>query len=300
MINSIVETNGSEPHPDDFLDNQTYKSMNEAIDFTIVTPSYNYSTYILKCLDSVRDQEGVTFEHLVYDAGSTDGTLDIIREYDHVDLTVEPDKGMSDAINKGFKAAKGKWVMWLNTDDYLLPGALVKVKAFAEQQKQADVIYGCWNFIDGDGAYQRTMNVYPLKKMMLAHLCYIASTATFYRRETVMAEGHLLNVRFKYVMDGEYYNRLIQAGKKFVYLPEVLADFRLHGNNLSHKHLRAKSIDEQLDVQLQFAESRAIRRTYARQLASNEQINSAIDCFLHYAFKVQRQFLVRMNRPRKS
>lgn len=276
------------------------KPMNKEIDFTIVTPSYNYSKYIRECLDSVRDQEGVTFEHLVYDAGSTDGTLDIIREYDHVDLTVEPDKGMSDAINKGFKAAKGKWVMWLNTDDYLLLGALAKVKAFAETQSKADVIYGCWNFIDGDGQYQRTMNVYPLKKMMVAHLCYIASTATFYRRETVMDEGHLLNIRFKYVMDGEYYNRLIQAGKKFVYLPQVLADFRLHGENLSHKHLGAKTIDDQLDVQLQFAESRAIRRAYAPQLTNNEQINSAMDCLLHFAFKVQRQFLVRMHRPKNK
>lgn len=273
--------------------------MSSEIDFTIVTPSYNYSQYIREMLDSVRDQEGVTFEHLIFDAGSTDGTLDIIREYDHVTLVVEKDKGMSDAINKGFKVAKGKWVMWLNTDDYFLPGALAKVKAFAESQPDADVIYGCWNFIDGAGNYQRTMNVYPLRKMMLAHLCYIASTSTFYRRETVMQEGHLLNIRFKYVMDGEYYNRLIQAGKKFVYLPQILADFRLHGENLSHKHLGAKSCDEQLDVQLQFAESRAIRRVYATQLTNNEQINSAVDCFLHFAFKVQRQFLVRMNRPEK-
>lgn len=270
------------------------------IDFTIVTPSYNYSKYIRECLDSVRDQEGVTFEHLIYDAGSTDGTLDIIREYDHVNLVVEPDKGMSDAINKGFKAAKGKWVMWLNTDDYLLPGALSKVKAFAEAQSDADMIYGCWNFIDGEGAYQRTMNVYPLRKTMLAHLCYIASTATFYRRTTVMEDGHLLNIRFKYVMDGEYYNRLVHAGKKLVYLPEVLAEFRLHGDNLSRRHLGAKGIDEQLDMQLQFAESRAIRRAYSYQFTKNEQINSAIDCFLHFLFKVQRRLLVKMNRPPKN
>lgn len=273
--------------------------MKEDIDFTIVTPSYNYSKYIRECLESVRDQEGITVEHLVYDAGSTDGTLDIIREYDHVNLTVESDEGMSDAINKGFKAAKGKWVMWLNTDDYLLPGALAKVKAFVESQPDADVLYGCWNFIDGDGTYQRTMNVYPLKKMMLAHWCYIASTATFYRRETIMAEGYLLNIRFKYVMDGEFYNRLAKANKKFVYMPEILANFRLHGDNLSHKHLGAKIIDDQLDLQLQLAESRAIRRTYAPQITSNEQINSAVDCLLHFVFKVQRQWLVRLNRPIK-
>ena len=107
--------------------------------FSIITPSYNYAKYVRECIESVKAQEGVTFEHIVYDAGSTDGTLDILREYPHLDVTVEPDRGMSDAINKGFRKAKGKWVMWLNTDDRLLPGALKSVAAFAEQHPEADV-----------------------------------------------------------------------------------------------------------------------------------------------------------------
>lgn len=274
--------------------------MNKEIDFTIVTPSFNYHAYIREMLDSVVSQEGVTYEHLVFDAGSTDGTLDILREYEHVDLTVEPDKGMSDAINKGFKKAKGKWVMWLNTDDYLLPGALAKVKAFAEQQEQVDVIYGCWNFIGESGNYQRTMNVFPIQKTMLSQLCYIASTATFYRRESVMEEGHLLNVRFKYVMDGEFYNRLLHLGKKFAYLPQVLADFRVHDASLSLRHMQAKSIDENLDLQLQLSESRSIRRTYGPKFTGNEHINCVVDAVLSFLFRVNKQILVRLNRPEKS
>jgi glycosyltransferase involved in cell wall biosynthesis len=274
--------------------------MKNEIDFTIVTPSYNYSKYIRECLESVNNQEGVTLEHLIYDAGSTDGTLDIIREYDHVDLTVEPDKGMSDAINKGFKAAKGKWVMWLNTDDYLLPGALAKVKAFSEAQADVDVIYGCWNFIDGAGKYERTMNVFPIQKTMLSQLCYIASTATFYRRETVMDEKHFLNIRYKYVMDGEYYNRLLHAGKKFVYIPQILADFRVHDASLSLRHMQAQTINEHLDLQLQLSESRSIRRTYGPKLTRNEHINCVIDCILSFVFRINKQILVRMNRPQKN
>jgi len=273
--------------------------MSEELDFTIVTPSYNYSQYIREMLDSVRDQKGVTFEHLIYDAGSTDGTLDIIREYDHVTLVVEKDKGMSDAINKGFKLAKGKWVMWLNTDDYLLLGALLKVKKMTQEQPSADVIYGAWNFINGEGHYLKTMTVFPIQKMMLSQMCYIASTSTFFRRKTVIEQGHFLNIRFKYVMDGEYYNRLIREGKKFVRLPDVLADFRLHGENLSHKHLGALGIDEKLDEQLQYAESRAIRRAYGPKLTSNEQINSAIDCFLHFMFRAIKIVLKLIYRVKK-
>ena len=107
--------------------------------FSIITPSYNYAKYVRECIESVKAQEGVTFEHIVFDAVSTDGTLDILREYPHLDVTVKPDRGMSDAINKGFRKAKGKWVMWLNTDDRLLPGALKAVAAFAEQHPEADV-----------------------------------------------------------------------------------------------------------------------------------------------------------------
>ena len=272
--------------------------MNDQIDFTIVTPSFNYHDYIREMLDSVVAQEGVTVEHIIFDAGSTDGTLDIIREYEHVDLTVESDKGMSDAINKGFKAAKGKWVMWLNTDDRLQPGALAAVKEFAESKKNADVIYGAWDFIDGEGAFMRTMGLFPFQKLMLAHYgCYIGSTSTFFRRETVMDEGLWLNDRFKCVMDGEYYNRLASLDKKFVYLPAVLADFRLHGDNISQKHLGKNGIDQALSLQLQYAESRAIRRTYGIKLFKCENLNSAVDCGLAYFFRGLKWILKIMNKP---
>lgn len=249
-------------------------------------------------LDSVASQEGVTYEHIIFDAGSTDGTLDIIGEYDHVDLTVEPDKGMTDAINKGFKKAKGKWVMWLNTDDRLKPRALAAVKAFAESQPDADVIYGAWDFIDGDGNFMRTMGLFPFQKLMLAHYgCYIGSTATFFRRSTIMGEDLLLNDRFKCVMDGEYYNRLASIGKNFVYLPAVLADFRLHGDNISQKHLGKNGINQALSLQLQYAESRAIRRTYGIKLFKCENLNSAVDCGLAYFFRGLKWILKIMNKP---
>jgi glycosyltransferase involved in cell wall biosynthesis len=272
--------------------------MKNEIDFSIVTASYNYKDYIREMLDSVIAQEGVTYEHVIFDAGSTDGTLNIIREYEHVQLTVAPDKGMSDAINKGFMVAKGKWVMWLNTDDRLKPGALAAVKEFAESKENADVIYGAWDFIDGQGKFMRTMGLFPFQKLMLAHYgCYIGSTATFFRRSTIMDEDLLLNDRFKCVMDGEYYNRLASSGKKFAYLPMILADFRLHGNNISQKHLGKNGIDQALSLQLQYAESRAIRRTYGIKLFKCENLNSVVDCGLAYFFRGLKWILKIINKP---
>ena len=74
--------------------------MNEEPDFSIVTPSYNYAQYIRECIESVKSQEGVTFEHIVQEAGSTDGTREILKEYSHLRVYEEKDSGMSDGINR--------------------------------------------------------------------------------------------------------------------------------------------------------------------------------------------------------
>jgi glycosyltransferase involved in cell wall biosynthesis len=257
------------------------------MDFTIITPSYNYGHYITECLASVTEQDGVTFEHLVMDACSTDNTSDVVAKFPHAQFFQEPDKGMSDGINKGFLKAKGKWVMWLNADDRLKPGALKAVKEFAENHPTADVIYGCWNFMNAEGMFQRRMTVFPFVRSMLPnHGCYIASTSTFFRRETTIDEGHLLNIKFRVVMDGEYFSRLAYAGKRFKYLPKVLADFRLHGQSISQRNIGKKEMDGILEYQHQVAESRAIRRMYGIKLFKDEMANSIVDGILFHAYRV--------------
>ena len=184
------------------------------MDFTIVTPSFNYGHYIADCLKSVADQEGVTFEHLVMDAGSSDDTAEIVAKFPNVEFFQEPDKGMSDGINKGFLKAKGRWVMWLNTDDQLKPGALKAIKELAERQPDSDVIYGGWEFTDAEGNVTKTMRPPSFDLNMLIHMgCYIGSTSCFYRKESVLDEGFLLNVHFKVVMDGEILCPLGARGK---------------------------------------------------------------------------------------
>ena len=271
------------------------------VDFSIITPSYNYKRYIRDCVESVLGQEGVTYEHIVYDACSNDGTLDVLYEYEHIDLTVEPDKGMSDAINKGFKRARGKWVMWLNTDDRLKPGALAAVKHFAEKNTKADVIYGCWDFVNETGNFVRRVGVFPLRRFTLAHgHCYIGSTATFLRRETTIDLGILLNARFQYVMDSEYYLRLVDQGKNFVYFPRVLADFRMHGGNLSFRHMHKKNIDGRLDRELQLAEGAAIRRCYGITIFNNQYMDAAMDGILYWFFRLLKQPVKFFNRPQNK
>jgi len=91
---------------------------------------------------------------------------------------------------------------------------------------------------------------------------YLASTALFLRRSTTIEEGFLLDERFHYDMDGEYYARLGRAGKKFVNYNRLLADFRWHGDNLSAPNIERRDMDAELKRQKQHGEDAAIKRIY--------------------------------------
>jgi glycosyltransferase involved in cell wall biosynthesis len=203
------------------------------VKFSIVTASYNQGRFVRDCVTSVQAQTGVAWEHLVQDAGSTDETHAVLAEFPHLHLTVEKDQGMSDGINRGFRKAAGDWVMWLNTDDYLCPGALAKVAAFAEKNPQADVIYGDVDFVNANRTLLRRMPAIRFDfNVLLFYGCFIQSTATFIRRR-VLEAGHLLDLEYRVCMDFEYYVRLARLGYQFRHLPERLAAFRWHETNTS-------------------------------------------------------------------
>lgn len=251
--------------------------------FTIITPNLNYGRFLRDCLDSVSSQTGVTVEHLVFDAGSTDDSAEIASEFPSVFFRQEPDKGMSDAINKGFDLAKGEWVMWLNADDILKPGALAEILDFTKKNPSADVVYGSFDFVDADGRLQRRMKLPAWSNFVsVHHCCFIPSTACFFRKQTVLDEGFRLNEGFRYVMDGEFYARLHKARKSFAYLPISLADFRIHGQNASMRHLAAKDeMIEVLESEKQHVESRSIRRVYGTTVFQDPYLNGITDGFLY-------------------
>lgn len=201
--------------------------------FTIITPNLNGAEFLRECLESVAGQEGVELEHWVIDGGSIDGSAAVAGGFPAVKWLQEPDDGMADAINKGFDRAGGEWVMWLNSDDCLLPGALAKVKAFAEAHPEADVIHGDCRFVRRDRSLVRRKYDHPMDEAVLAFAgCWVPSTATFFHRR-ILAAGLRLDRRFKNSMDWEFYLRLLRAGRHFCYLPEALADFRWHEGNLT-------------------------------------------------------------------
>jgi glycosyltransferase involved in cell wall biosynthesis len=184
---------------------------------TVVTPSLNQGKFIAEALWSVLEQDHPHLEHLVVDGGSTDGTLDILRDFAlrypaRLTWTSERDRGQTEALNKGFRRARGEILGWLNADDAYQPGAIrMAVNALADFPDAA-VIYGRARFI---GAAGEDLGPYPVVApfdwRLLANHCYICQPAAFIRRAPLLEAG-LLDERFQSCMDYELWVRL---GKRY-------------------------------------------------------------------------------------
>ena len=215
---------------------------------SIVTPSFNQGRFLPDCIESALAQTGVEVEHIVTDAASTDETLTVLNRYPHLKWTSEPDQGMSDGINKGFVQATGDWIMWLNCDDYLLPGALAKVAEFVKKHPAMDVVHGDCIYVKEDKTHIRRKYDTPIDEWDLLFVgCCIPSTSTFFHRKIIDA-GHLLDVGYRNCMDWEYYLRLLRLGYRFGYIPEALACFRWYEDSTTKMHWQ-RMIDEGLACQ---------------------------------------------------
>jgi len=210
---------------------------------SVITPSRNSGAFLEDAILSVAQQEGVRAEHIVQDSLSSDNTLDILRRFPEVRWQWESDCGQSDAINRGFLRARGELVGWLNADDYYLPGGLKAIAQAAAEHPEADVFHGDCVFVDGKGGITRSKVEHDFDPGILFYFgCYIPSTATFFRR-SVIERGHLLDCDFRVCMDFEYFVRLAGAGFKFHYVPQFIAAFRWHKNNVSLQEVERRAYE---------------------------------------------------------
>jgi glycosyltransferase involved in cell wall biosynthesis len=210
---------------------------------SVVTPSLNSGAFLEDAILSVAEQQGVLAEHIVQDSLSRDNTLEILRRYPRLRWQWESDCGQSDAINRGFLRATGDLVGWLNADDYYLPGGLQAIAEAAAAHPEADVFYGDCVFVDGRGSITRSKVEHDFDRDILFYFgCYIPSTATFFRRR-VIERGYLLDCEFRVCMDFEYFVRLAAAGLRFHYVPQFIAAFRWHRDNISLQHVERRAYE---------------------------------------------------------
>lgn len=200
---------------------------------SVVTACYNAARFLGDCLDSVRGQEDGQIEHIVVDGGSTDGTLDLLRADSTLKVTSEPDRGISDALNKGFARARGDWILWLNSDDYLLPGAVKTARALMRSHPTAEVLYANYYLVDEHGGLIQPVIPFPVHPLVTRFFPMVPSSGTFYRRSIFEDRRLWLKLNLRSTMDTELNARMIRAGVEMLKAESFFSAFRLHGANQS-------------------------------------------------------------------
>jgi glycosyltransferase involved in cell wall biosynthesis len=201
---------------------------------SIVTPSFNQVSFIGEALESVRLQNVEHYEHLVIDGLSTDGTVDLLRrqatnrKQQSLFWTSERDSGQSEALNKGFRQAKGEIIGWLNSDDRYRAGCFEHLVLAFEENPEVDIFYGDYLMVDEAGNVLEIRREIEFNAFVLLYhrILYIPTTATFFRRR-IFEEGNWLDERLQYAMDLEFFIRLSKRGYRFKHIPQLLAEFRM-------------------------------------------------------------------------
>lgn len=194
---------------------------------SIITISFNSEKTIEKTLDSVLEQSYRPLEYVLIDGASTDKTLNIINSYIpkfneagiEVSFRSKPDKGISDAFNKGIERATGSIIGIINSDDRLTENALNYIALAFE--KDTDVVCGDCLWIDDahDIQYIRKskMKLNKLKyEMVLMH------PTCFVRKSTYEKHG-VFDISLKYAMDKDLMARFYRKGARFKYTPHVIS-----------------------------------------------------------------------------
>jgi glycosyltransferase involved in cell wall biosynthesis len=197
---------------------------------SIVTPSYNQSAFIKETIESVLSQDYPAFEYWVIDGGSTDGSLEIIRQYqDRLSGWIsEPDQGQAEAINKGLLRTSGEIVAWLNSDDLYRPHAIRSAVQTLQKHPEVGLVYSNVDSIDEDGVIFNRMTYEQWNLADLMAFKILGQVSVFFRR-SVLEKAGLLDLSYHYLLDHHLWLRMaIHAPIKYV-AGEVWGAARMHG-----------------------------------------------------------------------
>ncbi|MCX7101583.1 MAG: glycosyltransferase family 2 protein [Methylobacter sp.] len=203
---------------------------------SIVTISFNQVEFIERTITSVLSQKkDVDLEYIVLDAGSTDGSRELINKYkDKIDKIIfEPDEGPSDGLNKGFSFANGEILGFLNSDDILYPGALKTVVNYLNLHPEIDAVSGHAYIIDTNDLILRKNYSEPMSLKKYAYgACTINQPSTFFRKN-LYDKTKGFNKENRSNWDGELFVDMALVGAKFCTINSFLSGYRLHSVSIT-------------------------------------------------------------------
>lgn len=202
---------------------------------SIVTISLNQAKFLERAMLSVLNQAGVSVEYIVVDAGSMDGSRDIIERYrDRLAGAIfEPDDGPADGLNKGFARATGDLFGCINADDFYLPGGLAKAAAAMERRPDAAAIVGNGLVVDAEGRIVK--RALSTRFTAIGHVrgqCFSLQQATFYRAEAFRAVGGF-NRTNTTCWDSEILLDMALAGRQVQRFDDYVGAFTIHPDSIT-------------------------------------------------------------------
>lgn len=228
---------------------------------TVITPVFNNVNYISVVIDNYLSQQCAYSELLIMDGGSTDGTKEVITQYakdfPSIRWVSEKDKGQSDAMNKGIGLAKGKYISFLNVDDYYSEGCLNEVCQILTENPDINYLVGDCNVWDQTGKLIYVNRPSKVKKyhVFSGHHFSVNPSAYFYQKSLHEKVG-LYPIDNHYNMDLEMIMRF-RSITTFDYFPKIWGNFRMLPN--------AKTFEDQETNQLEIRKQLLLKRYQKKQ-----------------------------------
>lgn len=223
---------------------------------SFVIPNYNYGEYLGECIDRCLAQE-IDAEVLVMDGGSTDSTLEVLKSYgDRIRWVSEPDKGQSEALNKGVRQARGRYIAWINSDDYYAEGRpLQRIVEVITEYPDVDIVYGDVRYVKESGELYRERKS---PAQLSARLAYVSPYETIVQPELIFRRQLFLDVGgvdlgLHFSMDLDLWMRMLTRTEQIRYVPVTVACARVHERAKTRSQIR-NSIRESRQVRRQYRE----------------------------------------------
>lgn len=210
---------------------------------SIITPSYNHGRFIRQTIESVLNQDYSNYEHIIIDGGSTDDTIDILKEYSHLNWISESDNGAANAINKGIGIASGEIIAWLNSDDYYEKNIFFNIINAFQKNNNIGLVYGNLTYITENGVIKRKekTDIYNYDKLVKVSADFIRQPCTFFRK-SILDEVGELDESLKCVFDYDLILKMLKVTHSH-YLDSNLTYYRDYSSSITRKFIRKQGFE---------------------------------------------------------